>query len=285
MSVEVGQSLQLPLETSSGKVESRLQPFMQVASAQCAQQADKFGFPYYQFIVRIVIAPGIPLQVFINGGPRGRRASDSRFGPIGDRILAKALVSSMPFEWSDTSSAAADASPGFGDRRVAPAMHYGFAVPLHGPFGASGVLIFGGGTAMTESRHLKDELFRHAHWAAVEFFGQFALKIREEFDRKPREQLTERQQLALALAARGQSLAEVGQALKIHISTARYLIASAAAKLGVRTREEAIVRFTLNSKHLRGLYPATVEESDVCYFPQHSQDPRPDPETAQQLQV
>jgi DNA-binding CsgD family transcriptional regulator len=244
-------------------VTARLKPILDPVGQRCGADALKFGFPFYHLAIRLVVSPGIPLQIFLDGGPKElRRASDSGFGPLTDRILAKAAVTTIPFEWNDPAEPYSPFSGGVENRQEG-GMRHGVAVPLHGPFGAHGVWSLGGSAPVHASRHMLNDLLRHIQWAAMEVFGQLVLDVSDELQRKPRERLTDRQHRALALAAKGQSLAEIGKQMGIHISTARYLIATAGEKLGVATREEAIVRFTLMNKAAGGFYPQTLRQSQV----------------------
>ena len=68
------------------------------------------------------------------------------------------------------------------------------------------------------------------------------------------------------MAARGYPLFAIAEQMGVQPSTARYLISRATEKLGVRSREEAIVRMTAMDHLSRDVYPAEIANQFVYFF-------------------
>lgn len=251
---------------ASRKASDRMRKVMDDSAVECRMIADRLDFPFFHLTFRTVVPPGLPLQVFVDGGPDGfRDLYDSELGFANDPVLKKAMTSIVPFVLSD----AIDED----DRETVALMRHchrlgindGLVVPLHGPRASHGMLSLLGPGPMSASPQQRETLAQQAQWPALKMFNQMTAAVGTAHQGNARKQLTQRQQEALRLAADGKVLSEIATALKVHPSTARYLVARAADKLGVETRIEAIVRMSALGDFFHGLHPGRLTES-LLYF-------------------
>lgn len=252
---------------ASRKAGERMRKLMDEASGECRQIADRFGFPFFHLAFRTVAPPGLPLQIFVDGGPEGfRDLYDAQLGFAKDPVLRKAMTSIGPFPLRD----AIDES----DREAVAMMGHcarlgisdGVIIPLHGPRSSHGMLSLMGTAPMPQSSTLREEMLRQAQWLSLAMFNRTTSALARNHESNVRSQLTVRQRKALTLAANGKVLSEIAEALAVHPSTARYLVTRAAEKLGVETRIEAIVRVAALGDFFHGLHPGSLTESSI-YFP------------------
>lgn len=245
----------------------QLRPTLIAASKLFRGVAQRFEFPYFQFCLRTIVGPGTPLQVLIDGGPPGFQAAiDLGARETQEALLAKAFASTRPFSWQSALRSGDRVTSDLLSTWARLGMADGFTVPLHGPGGAVGVLSLASSRPLPAAVPQREQLFKDAHWDALEAFDQANTAIRAEFETDPRERPTSRQRQALALAARGYPLFAIAQQMGVQPSTARYLISRATEKLGVRSREEAIVRITAMDRLARDVYPSEIADQFVYFF-------------------
>lgn len=245
----------------------QLQPTLEMAAELLRDVARRFEFPYFHFGLRQIAGPGLPLQLMVDGGPPGFSTSvDLKATATRDALLVRAFAATKPFAWRTAVQSGDPQASELIGIWAKLGMTDGFTVPLHGPGGAVGALSLGATHPMPGSAHLRDELFKQAHWHALEAFDQITTAVRVELDEGPRQRPTSRQRQALALAACGHPLLAIAREMGVQPSTARYLISRAAEKLGVRSREEAIVRITAMDRHSRDVYPREVANQFVYYL-------------------
>jgi LuxR family transcriptional regulator, quorum-sensing system regulator SolR len=245
----------------------RLSALLERAGAETRLIASRLGFPFFHLVFRMVAPPGLPLQFFIDGGPQGfRELYDGSIGYERDPVLRRALSTLLPFGLRDALTEGEAPGQAALAQLARLGIHDGIIVPLHGPNAAHGMLTLLGPDALAAPGPPREELFRQAQWASLNLFSDAAAGIAQAHASNLRSQLTARQRKALSLAASGKVLTEIATHLRVHPSTARYLVARAAEKLGVETRAEAIVRMAATGDFFHSLFPGTIDGSSI-YFP------------------
>ncbi len=228
----------------------------------CRTAAEHFGFDYFHLGFRAMLAPGVPVQVFVDGGPRTPHpAYGSRQWLFENPVLTRALNSAVPFDWRENLSST-ETGKSLIERWGRLGMAHGVAVPLH-TRSAYGLMLFSGDAALPRPGHLRTELFRELHWCLAQLFESALQAINRAWSGSERRRLlTTRQRKALVLAADGRPLSAVASALGVHASTARYLLMRGSQKLGAQTREQALVRFAAGGALDHHLFPSSIDESD-----------------------
>lgn len=154
-----------------------------------------------------------------------------------DPVLRRAMSGVEPFGWEVFDRCASETAL-FWSQAARHALDHGLSVPLHGPHGAFGLLSLAGNDAPSEPTERR-ALFACAHSLALKHFESALSALRPEAEV---EHLTQRQNQALDLVARGMTIRSVADRLHVHHRTVENLLAHACVRLGVRTREQAIAR-------------------------------------------
>lgn len=253
-----------PSARSQRAADDPLARVLRLTGVECRDIADRFEFPFFHLVFRTVAPPGFPLQAFVDGGPEGFRESyDQRVGRGRDPVLRRALRSAMPFQLSDALDPRSREAQNLREHCAALGIEDGVAIPLHGPRASHGMLTLMGGQSLPRSAHMREELFRQAHWLAIFMFERTIDELASASVRLSRRQLTARQRRALTLASEGKVLAEIARALSVHPSTARYLIDRGMQKLGVDSRTEACVRLAALGDFGAGVFPSDIAGSTI----------------------
>ncbi|MCB1491748.1 MAG: autoinducer binding domain-containing protein [Rhodobiaceae bacterium] len=161
-----------------------------------------------------------------------------------DPLVAEARGRIAPFTWSEL-MAEGNLSPKMAEAFAITHAHGwvdGFAVPIHGPGGLVGLVSFAGGTLHLGAQD-RALLFALAY-AAFE-------KGRSLCARKPRDDgsgLTQRETEIMRLVAAGMSDPDIAGRLGISRTTVRFHVDRAKAKVGARTRGQAIGMLVLRGQ-------------------------------------
>lgn len=231
------------------------------AGQECRTIADRLGFRYFHFGVHAILRPGAPIQVFVDGAPDGLVEIFELLAVHGEDAPPPPGNALTPFDWRKAMTGAGKAGELLLQRGNQAGMCHGVAVPIHGPGGAHGLLVLGDESPLPQSEHVKSVLYRDAHWAAVQMFERLLASIQDAWIASPRRALTVRQRRALTLLAGGHALVGIARKMRVHSSTARYLVVRAMEKLGVQTREEALVRFAAAGELHHRLYPRSIRDT------------------------
>jgi DNA-binding CsgD family transcriptional regulator len=252
--------------SAARKASEKMRRLMDDAGVECRLIATNLGFPHYHFSFRTVVPPGLPLQIFVDGGPAGFRELYDQFISRGkDPVLRRAMGSVLPFALSGAIDDDDREAKMLMGQLAEQNIEDGLVIPLHGPRASHGMLTLLGGRPIPQPSARLDQMCQQAQWQSMAMFDKAITSIARSHEGNVRRQLTARQRKALALAAGGKVLTEIATELKVHPSTARYLVSRAAEKLGVETRIEAIVRIAALSDFFHGVYPAQMNDS-MLYF-------------------
>lgn len=251
---------------TTGQAKDRMHLVLKQSAVECRAIAKRFGFQFFHLGLRVSLKPGIPIQVFLDGGPSELSAFYETSASFSENpILAKAARTLTPFDWREAIADGDEAGRSLLHYCSELGMEHGMAVPLRGYAAAHGVLMLSGNLPLPAGDRLRNELFREAHWTAAHLLERFLLGIRDAWETGSRRALTRRQRDALAMAADGKALSAVAKKLGVHSSTARYLVTRAAEKLGAETREEALVRFAAAGKLNHQLFPQSIKDSNFFF--------------------
>jgi len=230
---------------------------------ECRSIAERLGFRHFHFGMRATLRPGAPVQVFVDGAPEGLveifellTLSSEDAPPAPGHALT-------PFDWRKAMASAGKAGELLLQRGHQAGMSHGVAVPVHGPSGAHGLLVLGDDSPLPQSEHVRGVLYRDAHWAALQMFERLLEAMQATWSASPRRVLTARQRRALTLLADGHALVGIARRMRVHSSTARYLVVRAMEKLNVQTREEALVRFAAAGELHHRLYPSSIRDTPL----------------------
>jgi LuxR family quorum-sensing system transcriptional regulator SolR len=266
---------------TGGQARERMHHVLRQSVSECRAITDRFGFRFFHLGFRVTLKPGIPVQVFADGGPAGLSAIYGSGGLFSKNSFLKKISQALtPFDWREAVAAEDGAAHSLLQRCRAVGIKEGVVVPLHGYATAHGMLMLSGDSPLPAGEHPRSELFREVHWSAIRLFERTLGGIRSAWEISSRRSLTKRQSRALAMAADGKGLSAVARGLEIHPSTARYLVMRAAEKLGAETREGALVRFAAAGELNHQLFPRSIKDSDFFVVDRRRRSSRreiPDP--------
>lgn len=206
----------------------------------CAEHfATSHGYPFFSLAYRIYPQPNKPkagcfanykTSWFVTYEQRGFIAIDPLINHMSRQI--------RPLTWVQIRSEWPNSGPLF-DAAEEAGMADGLSIPLRGPNGTEAVF-----SLVSDKVFSPDEILDIG--AKATYFGIHLLDRLVEIlalsaKDKPAGNLTDRQREALALVAQGLSFREVSSRLRISEDSAKELFASAKARLGVQSREEAIL--------------------------------------------
>jgi len=213
------------------------------ASQLCEEYALSCGQRFYFFSFRLPLLPAQPSQFALTNYPRGwlehyRDRSYIKIDPVVQRIMS----SLQPFTWSAV--AAENSHPAVIElfqEATAHGLDGGFCVPLYAPHGAHAALTLSGGAVPADSQALRS-LFGNTWMFGVSVLDSVLKLAASSGSPRRSSELTERQEQALTGIAQGQTLDEIAQDLGVSLPRVKDLVSTCCTKLGVTTREQAIVR-------------------------------------------
>ena len=223
------------------------------AGTECRSIADRLGFRHFHFGLRTTLRPGAPVQVFIDDAPEGLVEIFELLALSAEDAPPAPGHALTPFDWRKAMTSAGKAGELLLQRGNQAGMSHGVAVPIHGPGGAHGLLVLGDESPLPQSEHVRGVLYRDAHWAAVQMLERLLGSMQASWSASPRR--------ALTLLAGGHALVGIARKMRVHSSTARYLVVRAMEKLNVQTREEALVRFAAAGELHHRLYPSSIRDT------------------------
>jgi DNA-binding CsgD family transcriptional regulator len=151
-----------------------------------------------------------------------------------DPVVARMNEVTTPFRWSETYAGASRQSRRVLDEAAEFGFRDGLAIPIHGPDGAVAAVNIG--TGHYELGH-RDEM---ALALAAYYLHARIAALRAEARRPPSAELTPRERECLRWVAAGKTDWEIAQILPISEQTAHGYVQSALAKLGARSRAQAV---------------------------------------------
>lgn len=177
---------------------------------------------------------GRPSVIYITTWPKAWTELYAANGFIADDpLVAEALATPDPFTWAEmkarrevAGNRVIDAAAGFGWRE-------GFAVPIHGPGDARGVVALAAERMRMPDLPARAGLVRIARCC-------FAVARRLHDRQAAPTTLTRREREALALVARGLEDAAIGEALGVTRASAHMYVERAKRRLGAATRAQAV---------------------------------------------
>lgn len=205
----------------------------------CQEYAVSLGYLFFFFSFHLPLIPLRPSVFALTNYPRDwfdlyRDRGYARIDPV-TRRLKRAMY---PFTWSTATH------PELAVRQLfAAARGYGLdegvSVPLYGPCGARAALTVAGRGVPDDAAALD------RHYSELLNFGMRVFRdVMDRMDAQPAEMeqgLTERQRQILTGIAEGLSYGDIGERFGIKPSTVKTLLDRCCQKLGVTTREQAIV--------------------------------------------
>lgn len=153
-----------------------------------------------------------------------------------DPTVALAPKATGPFQW-DRIEIADDASKSFlNEAKHDAGLNQGHCVPLHGPYGDT----FAISAASTSKEKLSDDELSHLFLICSQFHQSFIRLNRSK--QQENIHLTPRQRECLLWVAANKSNWEIGMIVGVEERTVRFHLEKAFARLGVASREEAVVK-------------------------------------------
>lgn len=152
-----------------------------------------------------------------------------------DPTVALAPKSPAPFQW-DHIQGTDDVGKSFlNEAKNDAGLHQGHCVPLHGPYGDT----FAISAASSSKEKLCDDELSKLFLICAQFHQNF---IRLNKNKQERVSLTPRQRECLLWVAANKSNWEIGMIVGVEERTVRFHLENAYARLGVMSREEAVVK-------------------------------------------
>src|SRR5882672_3578964 len=91
---------------TGGQARDRMHHVLGQSVAECRALASRFGFRFFHLGFRVTLKPGIPVQVFADGGPAGLSAIYERDGLFSKNSFLKKIAHALtPFDWREAVSA------------------------------------------------------------------------------------------------------------------------------------------------------------------------------------
>ena len=225
------------------------------AALRCQAYVRTLGYRYFHFSFRLPLQPQQPSIFTLTNYPRGwlDRYRERGYAAV-DTVTARLNNAMVPFTWRSEPQGPPLLRDLFEQAR-AHGLHAGVCVPLYGPRGAQAALTAAGDALPPPG----DALERH--YAGLLHFGlrQFS-DITQRFAAQSAaaeaSELTARQQQILTGIAEGLSYYDIGERCGIKASTVKTLLDRCCQKLGVNTREQAIVIAMASGQIHPVTYPA-----------------------------
>lgn len=234
---------------------------------ECRAVAEHLGFSYFLFGTRLPVPLDKPCQLILSGYPASWRSryDEQRYMLI-DPILAHAVNSVLPVEWSSIETKSPAVNQFFCEAREAGLVH-GLTVPVHGIRGERSLISLAGSDRRPESQVERQDLLRRAQWFATNLHETLRKLSQASPTKEPMRgelrnaSLTARERDCLRRAARGESSSEIGTALNISERTVIFHLDRCQKKLGVRGRQHAIARAVILGEIEPDCYPNRIINS------------------------
>lgn len=205
-----------------------------------SELARDYGFSTY--ILATFTGPGSLADPYILSSDWNEEWQDRYFSKdyvLDDPVVARALTSFLPFRWGDTKS-----DPGVSDRGKQILeearsfdMKDGVFIPVHGPGGFEGTLVFGGEDADVGSEDLKA-----LHLAGIYAYRHVLELAKPKIPALNRETvLTTRETECIKWSAVGKTSSDIAELLGISRHTVDWYLKEATRKLGAANRTHAVV--------------------------------------------
>ena len=212
---------------------------MAAAATDIGELARDYGFSTY--ILAAFTGPGSLVDPYILSSGWNEEWQDRYFSKdyvLDDPTVARALRSFSPFKWGDTKS-----DPGVSDRGKQILeearsfdMKDGVFIPVHGPRGFEGTLVFGGEEADVGSEDLKA-----LHLAGLYAYSHVLDLAKPKIPSLGRETvLTKRETECIKWSAVGKTSSDIAELLGISRHTADWYLKEATRKLGAANRTHAV---------------------------------------------
>lgn len=222
----------LAAEASRFEIEAEQQTGLRGLTGLFTEAVRPFGVTAYA--IGQLRKNGQPSVIYLTTWPKAWMELYAANGFIADDpLVAEALATPDPFTWEEMNTRRGiagnrviDAAAGFGWRE-------GFAVPIHGPGDARGVVAL-----LAERMRMPDAAAR----AGLVRIARCCFAVaRRLHDRQAAPTLlTRREREALALVARGLEDAAIGEALGVTRASAHMYVERAKRRLGATTRAQAV---------------------------------------------
>lgn len=212
------------------------------ARSRCADFAAGQRFPYFRLALSVAATPQHPLRnVEITTFPAAWLDHYVRQGYVRfDPTLAPLRTTLAPFAWHELARHGAEMEAFFAEA-AAHGLVDGFTVPLRGGNGEAAVLTLAGRRVpigVDARRRLYEATYT---FLCAAFDPLRALVARESRDGAA-EPLTDKQRQIMILLMQGLGVKSIARRLNIHSRTVDDGLRRACARLGARSREQAIVR-------------------------------------------
>lgn len=227
--------------TTGGSDYSRTAGSLVGLAQMCGQHASATGYSYFIFLIWLPSAPSHPSVFALTNYPKAwlDLYRQRRFVQI-DPVMQKLRCALVPFSWASIRADHPSVEEFFRDAK-AHGLDNGIGLPLHGPGGVSAAFVMGGGIVPPPGRSL-DQQFAESLLFSKRILNEALPCIRNQNNSGGALALTERQREVLIGVAEGLSYRDIAARLDIKPSTVKTLLERCCAKLGVVTREQAIIK-------------------------------------------
>ena len=245
-----------------------LKPLTEAAEL-CQEFVRSSGYGFFFFSFRFQLVPLKPSVFALTNYPKAwlelyRRRSYVRIDPIVQRL--KTAIS--PFTWAAVCEDDPAIQELFSEAKT-HGLDGGVCFPIYGPRGSHAAFTMSGGKVPAPGKS------RDAQFATAILFGQRIFEdvlrtISEQSEASGALQLTLRQQQILTGTAEGLSYQAIGERYKIKVSSVKTTLDRCCEKLGVATREEAIVRAMASGQIHPLTFPSSLglhrdsSQSNIC---------------------
>ena len=239
---------------SSATADYELRTLNDVSRA-CEDYASKRGFSYVLFWFRVPLLTAQPVQFVLTNYPREwieryRDRSCMKIDPAVQRMMSALGPFALPESSED---------PGL-QALIRDAGRHGlcgaFCVPLHGPHGAHAAMTLAGG-AIPVAGAAREQMFADALLFASRVFAAVLEIVASQTRHQRPGELSERQRQILTAIAEGRTGEEIAEQCDVSKWRVKQLVALCCAKLGVATREQALMRALASGQ----IHPATYPSS------------------------
>jgi DNA-binding CsgD family transcriptional regulator len=245
-------------------------PTIEIAQAHVQAFAESHEFPYFKVTLDVQKQENHFLRAEITNYPltwlkRYRRCGYAKVDPEPSMLRA----SWAPFSWDELRGRAPAARRMFEDAAV-HGLAEGFTVPMHCANGESCALTLVG-PRMPEGAEARWALYFNAYRFQCAGFARLRSLIQTAPLPPSKDQLTERQRHILYLLMQGMSVKSIARHLGLHTRTIDDGLRRACMRLGVTSREQAIVR-ALATRQIDATNLVPHAAATVIYYVQSHDD-------------
>lgn len=215
-------------------------PSIDVAQARCQTFSQALGFPYFRLALCVMRAPYDSVRADVSNLPRMwidryRRCNYARIDPV----LEMTRNAVAPFSWDTIDRQNVEIRRYLEDAAFHGLVD-GFTVPLHCANGESAHLTLAGASLIEniEERWAMYSATYRFQWTAFSSLRPLLLS----FPGPPSMMLTDKQRQILFLLMQGMGVKSIARTLGLHARTIDDGLRRACLRLGVTSREQAIVR-------------------------------------------